>query len=158
MFREIRKAERKLSIERINEILRNGEYGVLSTTGENGYAYGIPLSYVSDNGSLYFHCAQVGHKIDNIVTNPLVSFCIVGKTKVLAASFTTGYESVILFGRMHTEISDEEKRKCLKLLVEKYSPDFKPEGDAYIERAFAKTKVLKFQIEHMTGKGRSLDK
>lgn len=157
MFREIRKAERKLSIERIDEILRNGEYGVLSTTGENGCAYGVPLSYAYDNGCLYFHSAQIGHKVDNIATNPMVSFCVVGKTKVLSASFSTGYESVILFGHMVTELADEEKRKCLKLLVAKYSPDFRPEGDAYIERAFAKTKVMKFQIEHLSGKGRSID-
>jgi hypothetical protein len=157
MFREIRKAERKLSIERIDEILRNGEYGVLSTTGENGYAYGIPLSYAYDDRCLYFHCAHVGQKVDNIAANPLVSFCVVGKTKVLPVRFSTGYESVIVFGRMIVELSDDEKRKCLRLLVGKYSPDFKPEGDAYIERAFAKTKVMKLQIDHLSGKGRSFD-
>lgn len=157
MFREIRRNERALSPDRIEEILRNGEYGVLSTTGENGYAYGVPLSYAYGDGCFYFHCAQIGQKIDNIAASPLVSFCVVGRTKILPASFSTGYESVILFGHMITELSDEEKRKCLRLLVEKYAPDFKSEGDAYIERAFFKTRVLKLQIEHMTGKGRSLD-
>ena len=92
---------------------------MLSTTGENGYAYGVPLSYAYDDGCLYFHCAQVGQKVDNITANPLVSFCVVGKTKVLPASFSTGYESVVLFGRMATELSDEEKRKCLRLLDRK---------------------------------------
>lgn len=157
MFRAIRRSERTLSPEKIEEILLNGEYGVLSTTGENGYAYGVPISYVYDHGCLFFHCAQIGQKIDNITANPLVSFCVVGKTKVLPASFSTGYESVIAFGRMVTELSDDEKKLCLQLLVKKYSPDFKPEGDAYIERAFVKTRVMKLQIEHLTGKGRSIE-
>jgi nitroimidazol reductase NimA-like FMN-containing flavoprotein (pyridoxamine 5'-phosphate oxidase superfamily) len=157
MFKEIRRSERSLSADKIEEILHNGEYGVLSTTGENGYAYGVPLSYVYDNGCIYFHCAQIGQKIDNIVANPLVSFCVVGKTKVLPASFSTAYESVILFGHIVTELSEEDKWKCLRLLVKKYSPDFKPEGDAYIGRAFPKTKVMKLEIEHLSGKGRNIE-
>ncbi len=154
MFREIRRSERVLVPEKIEEILYQGEYGVLSTSGENGYPYGVPLSYVYDGESIYFHGAQIGQKIDNIVVNPLVSFCVVGKTQVLPASFSTAYESVILFGRMVTDLSKEEKRKCLKLMVEKYSPDFKSEGDAYIERASFKTGVMKLEIDHLTGKGR----
>lgn len=45
MFRAIRRSERTLSPEKIEEILLNGEYGVVSATGENGYAYGVPKGH-----------------------------------------------------------------------------------------------------------------
>ena len=35
-------------------------------SGEDGYAYGVPLNYVYVDNSIYFHCAKEGHKLDNI--------------------------------------------------------------------------------------------
>ena len=156
MFKEIRRQERVLDESRIQELLLTGEYGVLSTSSDDSYAYGIPLSYVFEDKVVYFHCALVGHKIDNIIANPRGSFCIVGKTQILASKFSTSYESVILFGKIETVLSDEEKSKALRLIVKKYSPGFETEGDAYIERAITKTNVLKLNIERITGKGRGL--
>jgi len=156
MYREIRRQERILDESRIEELLLNGEYGVLSTTSIDGCAYGIPMSYVYENGTIFFHCALEGHKIDNITAYPLVSFCIVGNTKVSPSEFTTGYESVVVFGIIEKVKDDEGKSKALKLIVKKYSPGYEAEGDAYIERAIHKTKVLKLIIKRITGKGRQL--
>ena len=156
MYREIRRQERVLDESRIQELLLKGEYGVLSTTSIDGCAYGIPMNYVYENDSIYFHCALVGHKIDNITAYPLVSFCIVGNTKVSPSEFTTGYESVVVFGIIEKVNSEEEKSKALHLIVSKYSPEYEIEGGAYIERAIHKTKVLKLNIKRITGKGRML--
>ena len=156
MNREMRRQERALDKSRMQELLFNGEYGVLSTTSIDGYAYGIPMSYVYENEIIYFHCAMIGHKVDNITAHPLVSFCIVGNTKVSPSTFTTGYESVVVFGIIETVEADEEKSNALHLIVKKYSPGYEAEGDAYIERAIHKTKVLKLTIKRITGKGRSL--
>lgn len=154
MFREIRRQERVLDENRMQELLETGEYGVLSSTSTDGYAYGVPLSFVRDKDQIYFHCSMIGHKIDNISVNPLVSFCIVGETQILPSAFSTGYESVIVFGNMETVTTDEEKKKALRLIVKKYSPDFVKEGEAYIERAILKTNVLRLNIQRITGKGR----
>ena len=56
---EIRRQDRQLDEKRAFEILKEGEYGVLSMQEENGEgAYGVPLSYVWDRGnSIYIHCA-----------------------------------------------------------------------------------------------------
>ncbi|MDP4292663.1 MAG: pyridoxamine 5'-phosphate oxidase family protein, partial [Bacteroidota bacterium] len=102
----------------------------------------------------YYHCAMAGHKIDNIVSCPLVSFCIVGNTKTLPDAFSTCYESVIVFGIVETVKDEEEKIKALRLLVRKYSPGYESEGDAYIERALHKTNVLKLTVQRISGKGR----
>ena len=58
----VRRQDRTLNETRAFEILKEGEYGILSMQSENGDgAYGIPLSYVWDRGnSIYIHCAPVG--------------------------------------------------------------------------------------------------
>ena len=60
----IRRQDRTLKQERAFEILKDGEYGILSMRTEDGEgAYGIPISYVWDRGnSIYIHCAPVGRK------------------------------------------------------------------------------------------------
>jgi len=66
MFKEMRRIDRMLSIEESKDILKNCEYGVLSSISDNGYPYGVPLSYVYFDDAIYFHSAREGHKIENI--------------------------------------------------------------------------------------------
>jgi nitroimidazol reductase NimA-like FMN-containing flavoprotein (pyridoxamine 5'-phosphate oxidase superfamily) len=47
-----------------SRLLATGEYGVLSTVGEDGQPYGMPLNYVYKNDVICFHCARVGPKIE----------------------------------------------------------------------------------------------
>ena len=48
----IRRQDRTLEQERAFEILKEGEFGILSMRAEDGNgAYGIPLSYVWDRGT-----------------------------------------------------------------------------------------------------------
>ena len=156
MAREIRRQERVLDESTIQALLLNGEYGILSTSSVDGGVYGIPMSYTYENGIIYFHCAMVGHKVENITANPLVSFCIVGNTEVSPSAFTTAYESVVVSGIIETVTIEEEKRDALRLLVKKYSPGFQAEGDVYIDKAIQKTRILKLTVNRITGKGRKL--
>jgi len=156
MARAMRRHERVLDESRTRELLLNGEYGVLSTSSVDGGVYGIPMSYAASDGIIYFHCAMVGHKIDNITANPLVSFCVVGNTEVSPSAFTTAYESVIVSGLIETVEVIDEKKEALRLLVKKYSQGFETEGDIYIDKAIHKTKILKLTIDSISGKGRQL--
>jgi uncharacterized protein len=97
-MKNIRRKDREITTREAIEILNSAEYGVLSTVGKDGQPYGVPLSYVYRNSSIYFHCALIGQKLDNITDNPKVSFCVVGKTKVLPDKFATEYESAVAFG------------------------------------------------------------
>jgi nitroimidazol reductase NimA-like FMN-containing flavoprotein (pyridoxamine 5'-phosphate oxidase superfamily) len=153
MFRGMRRQDRQLENSEVIELFEKGEYGVLSSVGEDGYAYGVPLSYAYSDGSIYFHSATEGQKLDNIRNNSKVSFCVIGGTEVLAAKFSTKYESVIAFGIAEV-IEGEEKMKGLMALVEKYSPEFMEAGRKYAMNDEGKTKVVKIKIEHMTGKAR----
>lgn len=153
MFKEMRRKDRQIFDDEVQEIIAKGEYGILATVNENGYPYTTPLSYVYFDGSIYFHCAQVGQKLDNIQRNNKVSFCIVRNTEVLPQEFATKYESVVIFGQAN-EVTDELKEIALLKLIEKYSPDFLEEGKQYIENAKAQTVIIKIDIEHVTGKAR----
>ncbi len=153
MFKEIRREDRKIGPEEAIEILKKGEYGILSTVGEDGYAYGVPLNYVYVDNSIYFHCAKEGHKLDNIKNNMRVSFCVVGETKPIPEKFTTRYESVIVFGKA-MEIFNEEKEKALLEIIYKYANQYIEQGKEYIKKAKDKTVIIKINIEKITGKAR----
>ena len=153
MYRNVRRKDRELSFELATKLLAEGEYGVLSTMGMDGQAYGIPLNYVYKNNCLYFHCALEGHKLDNIRANNKVSFCVVGRARVLPDKFTTAYESAVAFGTA-SEVQGEERQSVLLSLIEKYSPDFMEEGKKAIANFIEKTTIIKIAINHITGKAR----
>jgi nitroimidazol reductase NimA-like FMN-containing flavoprotein (pyridoxamine 5'-phosphate oxidase superfamily) len=141
----------KTSQEAAEALLKEGEYGILSLVGDDGYPYGVPLNYAYIDQKIYFHCANEGAKLDLIQTNNKVAFCVVGTTKILQAAFTTQYESVIAFGRAET-VSDQEKRDALLKLAQKYSPEYEAEGIKYIQNAGDATTVIRIDVEHLSGK------
>ena len=98
VFRDIRRKDRVLSCDAAWKLLERGEYGFLAMQGMNGYGYGIPLSYAMRDRSLYFHCAPSGFKLDSLDVCDRVSFCVVGRTEVMPARFTTAYESALAVG------------------------------------------------------------
>ena len=153
MFREMRRKDRELNKDEVMEILKNNTYGILSTISENGYPYGVPLSYVFHNHSIYIHGATEGHKLDNILSNNKVSFSVVGETCILPDKFSTQYESVIIFGRA-VEVFDDEKNRALLEVINKYSSDYLEQGKEYINKASKVTKVIKICIEHISGKAK----
>lgn len=149
----IRRKDRKISTQEAAELLASAEYGTLSTVGKDGQPYGVPLSYAYKNGWIYFHCALSGQKLDNIADNPRVSFCVVGRTKILPDKFGTEYESALAFG-VASEIFGEERYDALVLLLEKYCQDFIEEGKEYIEEKNKVTRVFKIEVSHISGKAR----
>lgn len=151
MFREIRRKDKVLEEELMLELLKNAEYGVLSTVGDDGYPYGVPLNYVYKDNSIYFHCALEGHKLDNINFNHKASFCVVSDVKLLPSKFNTEFKSVICFGQIK-EVAESEKHDIFMAIIEKFSKDFIPEGKAYATASGSKAKIYKLEIQHMTGK------
>lgn len=123
MFRTMRRKKQALTEARCEEALRQGEYGVLAVQGDDGYPYAVPLNYVYTDGKLYFHCAREGHKIDAICKDDRASFCVVVKDDIIAEKFTTGFESIIVFGRMRVVEDADEAKKALEALVERLTPD-----------------------------------
>jgi len=152
-MKDIRRSDRVITTQEAKDLLDNAEYGFMSTVSKDGQPYGVPLSYVHKEESIYFHCAINGHKLENIEHNAKVSFCVVGKTKVLPDKFATEYESAVIFGRA-SEVNGAERHAALLWLLEKYCSDFIEEGKHYIEQKDSITKVVKIEIDRISGKAR----
>ncbi len=157
VFRDIRRRDRVLPYDAAWKLLEQGEYGFLAMQGVNGYGYGIPLSYAMRGCSLYFHCAPSGFKLDSLDVCDRVSFCVVGRTEVMPARFTTAYESALAFGRIRRSLPEAERLEALRLLAAKYSPDYRETAEKYIAGSFGRTEVLRLDIEHVTGKGKRIE-
>ena len=154
MFPEMRQQKRQLSRPEAEEILANGLYGVLSMNGGDGYPYGVPLSYVYLEGSIYLHCAGAGRKLAHIRRDHRVSFCVVGEAYPLPDQFSMQYKSAMVFGRA-SEVAGEEKLPVLLAFLEKYSTaEYLEKGREYAVKSLEKTVVLRIEIEHLTGKAR----
>jgi len=135
------------------ELLKSAEYGVLSLSEADGQPYGIPVNFVWDGqNSIYIHCAPVGRKLDILDCNSKVSFCIIGKTSLQPAKFTTGYESIILFGKAIHNLPDEEKWKALNLILDKLSPNDKEVGQKYAKGSFARVEIIRIDVNSWSGK------
>ncbi|MCM1312311.1 MAG: pyridoxamine 5'-phosphate oxidase family protein [Bacteroides sp.] len=150
---KIRRQDRTLDESAAIELLNNGEYGVLSMADSEGMPYAVPLSYAYDGEeSIYIHCAMDGHKTDIIRQNSNVVFVVVGNTEVLPSQFTTCYESVLVRGMAQVGLSESERRKALRLILEKYSSDDMAVGLRYAEKSFARTNIIRIDIALMSGK------
>ena len=153
MFREMRRNNQELSKEAAEAILSRGTSGVLSLLGDDGYPYGVPLSYVYRDGKIYFHSAKAGHKIDAVQRNPKASFCVIDLDQVVPGEFTTYFRSVIAFGKVEILSEPEEIRRSLRLLADRYSSS-EPEENIQKEMrdGLPRLYMLCLTIEHMTGK------
>lgn len=155
-MKKMRRTDRMLSNKEAMDVLREGEYGILSTVDGEGQPYGVPVNYVVKDNSVYFHATnEGGYKYDNILNDEKVSFTVVIDAKVLSDQFASLYRSAIVFGKAHIVGDEQERLSVFNEFLNKYSPDYIAEGKKYLEKAKAKAVVLKISIDTVTGKGRT---
>lgn len=153
MFREMRRKRQALTQAQCQAILEQGSCGVLALSGDDGYPYAVPLSYLYHQGKLYFHCAKSGHKLDALRREPKASFCVVAQDQVAPLEYTTLYRSVIVFGRLRELEDDKEKRAAIEALALKYAPQDTPaHREEAIQRDWGPLCVLELTPEHVSGK------
>lgn len=150
-FRQMRRALQQLDEKSAIALLEAGSSGVLALSGDEGYPYAVPISYVYADGCIYFHSALTGHKIDAINRCDKASFCVVAQDNVLPEQYTTAYKSVIAFGRIRV-MSEEEKLPAVLKLAEKYNPGHSAESLDEAEKGMKAMHMLELKIEHLTGK------
>ena len=152
MIREMRRKERQMSAEDAIAVLKNAQFGTLSMTDENNIPYGIPISFAYEENAIYLHCALEGTKLDVILHNNNVCFSAVTDVEAIPEKFTTKFKSSVVFGKISIINDHEEKKRGFIAILKKYSPDFYDAGLNYMEKAFAKTNILKIDINSITGK------
>ena len=148
----MRRDRQQLSREECELILGRCTSGVLALTGDGGYPYAVPLSYVYTDGAIIFHSAVEGHKVDAIKRDSRCSFCVIDQDEIKPAEFTTHFRSVIAFGRIHILEDADEKVQALRLLGRRYSPDDEPGLQHEIDKSLDHVLLLRLDIEHLSGK------
>ena len=151
-FRDMRRKRQQLSESESIGILQKATSGTLALLGDNGYPYAVPISYVYHEGKMYFHSALSGHKVDAIRQCDKASFCVIEQDDVQPKKYTTFFRSVIAFGRIHVIEDEAEKLSTARMLGNRYNPNDDESLQKEIESGFSRMLMIRFDIEHLTGK------
>ncbi len=151
-FREMRRKRQQLSSEESIGILERATSGTLALLGDGGYPYAVPISYVYNDGKLYFHSAMSGHKVDAIRACDKASFCVIDQDDVKPAEYTTYFRSVIAFGKIHIVEDETEKLGIARILGNRYNPNQEEALQKELEHGLGRMLAIRFDIEHLTGK------
>jgi len=135
------------------QVLKKETRGVLSVLGDGGYPYGMPMNhwYEEEDGCVYFHGGNIGHRLEALKKDCKVSFCVYDQGYRKEGEWALNVKSVIIFGRIEL-IEDLE---TIKAITRKPSYKF-TQDEAYIEDEIEKhahrTVLMKLLPEHICGK------
>jgi nitroimidazol reductase NimA-like FMN-containing flavoprotein (pyridoxamine 5'-phosphate oxidase superfamily) len=157
----LRLIDRKMIEAEVDKTLRTARVGRLGLC-RNGQPYVVPINFAYENGRIYFHCADVGMKIEFLRDNPSVCFEVDEHHGIMAApmvcNYDTAYRSVIASGTARILTDLKEKTVGLKSIVAKYAGRENAEKlesktvDGYRSPQGSKTIVVEITIERITGK------
>ncbi len=174
----MRRKDREMGEDFALEVIDKSQYGVLGLVCEDK-VYTLPLSIIRQNKTLYFHSAKEGRKVDMIKDNKLVSVTFVADIKVPklftkeeiiekiedgtyqqigSKIFTTEFASAHVSGRIFEVKDDNEKIEVLKLISDKYTPEFSNIAISFIKSSLERTRIYKIDMESITGKRKKFDK
>ncbi|HVP23624.1 MAG TPA: pyridoxamine 5'-phosphate oxidase family protein [Conexivisphaerales archaeon] len=148
----MRRHDRELGSAEAEELFSTAQFGVLSTVGEGGAPYGVPVSFAYAGGRIYFHSAKEGHKVSNLEKDPRVSFCVVGFAEAQPRDFTVHFRSAIAFGEAG-RVGGKEKTDALRSIAAKYTDRSAEEIARYVDAEGADALVYRIDVDRMTAKG-----
>ena len=140
------------SRDEMEELLQAESIGYFGLS-MNGTPYVVPLNYSYAEGTIIFHCALQGKKLDFMRTNPLVCFTVgrqLGPVRDHAAGTLchVDSDSVICHGTAGI-IEDLEERK---IALNAFNRRFRPDApDISMERV-QNCGVVKIKILEMSGR------
>jgi len=146
-----RKDKEITDVAGIESIIRRSSVCRLAMVDDN-CPYVVPLCFGYRDNSLYFHSARNGKKIDVLKKNPHVCFEFDVDGEPIKADnpceWGMKYESVVGFGKASFVEDIEDKRHALDVIMKHYSDGVYTYPDARLNHI----RVIKVEIEHMTGK------
>ena len=153
MFRELIRKNKQLSMEDCIAVLKSETRGVLSVLGDGDYPYGTPMNhwYNEEDGCLYFHCGNIGHRLEALQKHDKVSFCAYDQGYRKDGEWALNVKSVIVFGKIQIVNDLETIVDITTKLSYKFTQD-----EEYIRNEIEKhahrTLLLKLVPEHVCGK------
>lgn len=147
----MRKASRQKDEKWALDVFDRSPYITVSMIRPDGTPYGLPLNVVRrDEKTFYFHCAAEGEKIDCLRHNPVVSLSAVSKCspkyEAEKNNFTEHYHSAIAIGKAEFITDDKEKAEALRLLCERFLPNYMQHFEDAIARSLERTTIVKITL------------
>lgn len=149
----MRRFEKEITDHRlIEEILLNSPLCRMGLV-DGPEAYIVPMNYGYHNGSLWFHSAPQGRKMELIRKNSRATFEITQNEEVMkgkmACDWTSRYRSVMGSGNVEIIEDKEAKRAGLDVIMRKYGAT----GElVYRDSSLEKMVILKLQIDYLSAK------
>lgn len=148
----MRRNKQSLPREQCEQMLRRATAGVLALAGKDAQPYAVPLSHAYENGTLYFHCATEGKKLELLRENPKASFCVIDLDDVIPEAYTTRYRSVIACGTVRILEAGEEYDRAIRILSDRFRPGHHAERDREIDKQTGRFLMLALSVEQLSGK------
>jgi len=117
--------------QEIERVLITATIGRMASHGADGYPYVTPVNFVYHKGNVYFHCAPVGEKLDNIARDPRVCFQVDIPLAYLDAAYDAErracklhqlFHCIIIRGEASVVPGGPLKTEVLNALVAKHEP------------------------------------
>ena len=157
---EVRRKDRAVEDEAwIRGMLHRVPFGTLATV-HDGQPFINTNLFVFDQAShaIYMHTASVGRTRANVEAEERVCFSVSEMGRLLPADtaleFSVEYAGVVIFGRAAIVEDQQEARRALQLLLDKYFCHLRPGRDyrPITSEELARTAVYRISIEHWSGK------
>ena len=137
-------------IQTAKDIITQCDYGILATTDNAGFPYGVPLHHVLENNVIYFHTISTEREIENIIQNDKVSMTFISNYGINKNTFTAYYESTIIEGIAQQIINRTEKRHALRLLCQRFAPNCIKEIETMPFEQLRQIKIIRIDISHIS--------
>jgi nitroimidazol reductase NimA-like FMN-containing flavoprotein (pyridoxamine 5'-phosphate oxidase superfamily) len=119
---------------------------------QDSVPYAVPMNHAWSDGSIYFHCAPAGRKLDMIRANPNVCYVVnghFGQPSDLSdpRKCHGNWESLVAYGKARVVEDSEELREAFLTFGRYYDPDFE-----LSEEAAETTSAVILAVEAMTAR------
>jgi nitroimidazol reductase NimA-like FMN-containing flavoprotein (pyridoxamine 5'-phosphate oxidase superfamily) len=128
----MRRKEREITSRSDIDAIMNAAMVCRLALADDEGPYIVPLCFGYSGGTLYFHTAKEGRKLDILRKNNRVCFEMVGRAYVVA--------------------DEDEKRRALDVIMRHYAGQADLRQPAYIQSKIDAATVLRVEIEEISGK------
>jgi len=165
-FKAMRRKDREIADPtEIAKIMSDAQVGRIGLS-MNEQPYVVPVNFAFDRERIYFHCADIGMKLDFLRTNPRVCFEVDENLGTVPGPapwlFGTAYRSVIAFGIARILTDPDEKAMATKLITTKYAGEQMADmitprlTEKYRSSLGSRLVVVEIKVDSITGKHREI--
>ena len=170
----MRRRDRRLSEDEALKIIDESEYATLSCIDDSGEIFSVPVSPVRDADAVYIHGAPAGTKAKLFQNGRAVTAVFVSYNRVPTPSdeefrsiandaealgskvYTTEYRSAIAVCEASEIEDDERKIYALRILCEKYTPNYMSRVEFASKASLKYTNVYELKIKSLSAKAKIL--